>query len=218
MAISRNQGLLAAVSLVVTAASSGWIYYREFKAPHHNVVLHREVGQIMAEQTAKLLGRRGRILVVTIPTGDWPELQTQMDAFRQALQRLGDFDVKEHSLDPKGQSKYGVGTGLSGRRFVRLVKNHPEADAIVSFVGAPKLTDAELAEIGKRPIFIAESRSPDHLPELFQKKILLAAVVSRFVFPAPGPAQPATPREWFDKRYQLLTADDVKLIPPSEPN
>lgn len=216
MGVSRNQGLLAAASLVAIAASLSWIYYREFKTPKHNVALHQRVGQVMAEQTAKLLGPKGLILVVTIPTQGQPELQTQLEAFHRALHPLGNYEVKEHSLDTKDQPKYGVGTGLSGRRFVRLVKNHPEAKAIVSFVGAPKLTGSEMAELGKVPIFIAESRSPDQLPELFEKKILLAAVVSRFVFPAPGPAQPLTPAEWFNKRYQVLTTADVKTIPPSE--
>jgi len=140
-----------------------------------------------------------------------------LDAFRRRLKTLGDYDLKEHELDTKDQPKYSLGAGLSGRRFVRTVKNNPKADGIVSFVGAPRLSEEELADLPKVPKFIAESRSPDHLPKLFQKQIIQVAIVSRFVFPAPDPRTPKTPQQWFDKRYQLITADDVKTIPvPAE--
>jgi hypothetical protein len=170
----------------------------------------------MAEQTAKVLGNKGRIVLITIPAGSEPELETQMESFQRTLKKLGDYDLKEHELDTKDQPKYGIGTGLSGRRFVRTVKNNPKADAIVSFVGAPNLSDEELAELTKAPRFIAESRSPDHLPKLFEKQIIQVAVVSRFAFPAPGPLKPKTPQEWFDKRYQVITAEAVASIPKPE--
>ena len=210
---NTKNGLLALASLLVIAGSAAWIYYREFKAPKHNVALHQRVGEIMAEQTARQVGPNGRLLLLSIPTGGEPELRTQLEAFRRKLKTLGDYDLKEHELDPKDQSKYGLGSGLSGRRFVRAVKNNPKTDALVSFVGAPRLTDEDLAELAKSPKFIAEARSPDHLPKLFEKRLIQAAIVSRFVFPAPGPLHPKTPQEWFDKRYQVITADGVSTIP-----
>jgi hypothetical protein len=199
-------GCLAAIAL------SAVLIYGHFKAPAYNAALHQRIGEVMAEQTDKALGHKGRILLITIPTGSEPELGTQLAAFEQKLKRLGNFEIKEHQLDTKGQAKYGVGSGLSGRRLVRAVKNHP-ADAIVSFVGAPELSDAEIAELKQTPIFIAESRSADHLPKLFEKRLIQVAVVSRFVFPAPGPLQPRTPQEWFDKRYQILTAESANTVP-----
>src|SRR6266496_4327989 len=97
--------------------------------------------------------------------------------------------------------------------FVRIVKNNPDTDVLVSFVGAPKLSDEELAELKKVPKFIAESRSTDHLPKLFEKQLIQVAVVSRFTFPAPGPLRPKAAQEWFDKRYQVVAADSIKAIP-----
>jgi len=216
MAPNWKNGLLIAGSLLAITLSGLWIYYREFKAPNHNVRLHRRIGEVMAEQTAKIVGPKGTLVLVTIPSASEPELKTQLEAFRQNLKKLGDYEIKEHELDTKDQAKYALGSGLSGRRFVRTVKNNPKADGIVSFVGAPRLSNEELAELTKVPKFIAESRSPDHLPKLFDKQIIQVAVVSRFVFPAPGPREPRTPQEWFDKRYQVIVADDVKTIPKEE--
>jgi len=214
---SRPKQILAIIGAVlVIAASLVWIYYREFKAPKYNVALHQRVGEVMAEQTAKIVGSKGRLVVISIPTRGEPELQTQLTAFHRRLKKLGEYDLKEYELDTKNQPKYGVGAGLSGRRFVRTVLKNAKADAFVSFVGAPKLTDEEAAELKKVPRFIAESRSPDHLPKLFEKKILQVAVVSRFSFPAPGPQKPKTPQEWFDKRFQIVGADSVGAISPAE--
>jgi hypothetical protein len=205
--------LLGVVSLLVITGSAAWIYYYQFKAPKHDVGLHQRIGEIMAEQTAKLVGPRGRLVLITIPTGPEPELRTQLAAFRRKLKALGDYELKEHELETKDQPKYSLGAGLSGRRFVRTVKNNPKADAIVSFVGAPALSDEELTDLPKVPKFIAEARSPENLPKLFQKQMIQVAIVSRFVFPAPDPRPPKTPQQWFDKRYQIVTTEAVKTIP-----
>ena len=216
MSPGMKNGLLAGVSVLVIAASSAWMYYHEFRAPKHNVRLHQRVGEIMAEQTVKLVGPKGRLVLITIPTSSEPELKTQLEAFRGMLKKLGTYEIKAHELDTKDQPKYGLGAGLSGRRFVRTVKNNPKADAIVSFIGAPKLSESELAELTKVPKFIAETKSPDHLPKLFDKQIIQVAIASRFTFPAPGPMSPKTPQEWFDKRYQIVLADSARAIQPSE--
>ncbi len=213
MASDRKNLLLTIASVTAIVASSAWIYYREFKAPKHNVTLHRRVGEVMAEQTARLLGPKGRLILLTIPTGGDPELKTQIEAYRQTLKKLGKYDLKDHELDTKDQPKYRAGSGLSSRKFVRAVKNHPGADAIVSFIGAPRLSEDEIAQIPTMPKFIVESSSTEHLPELFDKQIVQVAVVSRFVFPAPGPHKPKTPQEWFDKRYQIITSDAVSPLP-----
>lgn len=216
MSSKGKQILTAVISVLVIAGSATWIYWSQFKVPKHDVGLHKRVGEVMAEQAAKLAGGKGRLVLITISTHGRPELATQLTAFKQSLPKLGKFELKEDEVDTEGKPKYGLGSGLSGRHFVRTVKKNESAAAIVSFVGAPKLTDEEIAELQTMPKFIAETRSPDHLPKLFQKKIIQVAVASRFIFPAPGPIKPRTPQEWFDKRYQVLADDGVSTIPKPE--
>ena len=204
------------LALLAIAGSAAWIYWHEFKAPQHNVALHRRVGEIMAEQTASVAGGKGKIVLITIPTGDQPELRTQLDAFRAKLKALGDFHIREYEMDTKDQDKYGVGTGLSGRRYARTANKNLDAAAVVSFVGAPHMHDEDIAELKKVPRFIAEARALDNLPKLFKKELISVAVASRFVFPAPGPIKPRTAQELFDKRYQIIKADGVASIPKPE--
>ena len=213
MTPNSKRALTALASLAVIAVSGAWIYFKQFKAPKHNVALHQAVGDVMAAETARVIGNTGKIVLVTIPASGDPELKTQLDAFKQALKKLGQIEIREYELDTKDQPKYGVGTGLSGRRFVRIVGKNTNADAIVSFVGAPKLAEEDLAQLRKAPKFIAEARSPSHLPKLFEKKLIAVAVVYRFQFPSPVQGNPGTPREWFDKRFQVVTAQNANALP-----
>jgi len=199
----------------VIIASCCWIYFTQVRASKHNVGLHKRVGEVMAEESARLVGKQGRIVLLSIDPRDWPELKTQLDAFRETLKKLGQYELKQYELDAKDQPKYGLGSGLSGRRYVRTVKKCENADLLVSFIGAPKLSKEEIAELGRKPRFVAESRSGDNLPALFENKLIDVAVVSRFQFPAPGPEHPKTPQEWFAKRYQIITATGVDALTPA---
>ena len=216
MSSTQKNALLATGSILVIIASALWIYYHEFKAAKHSVALHERVGQVLAEQTVNLIGKKGHVVIISIDSKEWPELKTQIGAFRQTLKKLGDYEVRDYELDTKDQPKYGVGSGLSGRRYVRTVKKSEKADIFVSFIGAPKLSKEDLAELAKKPRFIAESRSGDNLPGLFENKVIDVAVVSRFQFPAPGPEKPKTPQEWFAKRYQILTVQTVNSATNAE--
>jgi hypothetical protein len=208
--------IIATAAILTILASCVWIYFTQFKATQYNVGLHRRIGQVLAEQAFKALGSKGRIVSIAIDTKEWPELKIQLEAFKAALNKFGQFEIREYELDTKDQPKYGLGSGLSGRRYVRTVKKNDKADLFVSFVGAPKLTSEEVAELGNKPKLIVESRSGDNLYGLFQDKLVIAAVVSRFQFPAPAPEKPHTPEEWFVKRYQVLTPEDVKILPKAE--
>ena len=201
---------------VAIAGSVAWIYWHEFKAPQHDVELHRRVGEVMAEQTATVIGNKGKVVLITIPTSGEPELKTQLDAFHARLKQLGSYELKEYEMDTKEQDKYGVGTGLSGRRYVRTANKNLDAAVMVSFIGAPHLKEEDIAALQKVPKLVAEARAVDNLPKLFKKELISVAVAARFSFPAPGPITPRTAQDRFDKRYQIVVATNVGTLPKPE--
>jgi hypothetical protein len=210
-----KQKLLVAACFLVIVACCLWIYFTQIKAAKYNVGLHQRVGEVMAEQTAALLGKKGHVVCLYIPPREWPELKTELAAFRETLKKIGEFEVRDYELDTKDQPKYGVGSGLSGRRYVRTVNKNEKADLFVSFVGAPSLSEEEIKGLtaGKKPKLIALSRSTDNLPGLFNAQLINVAVVSRFHFPSPGTDNPRTPEEWFTKRFQIVTPESFKALP-----
>ena len=205
---SRKQALTAAGAIVAILASAAWIYWFEFGSAKQNVQLHQAVGQVMAEETARLVGNLGKVVVVTVDNRTAPELKIQIAAFEKHLKLLGGITIKDTVvLDPGDNPKYRPGAGLSAKRFLKIVHKNPVADAIVSFVGSPELTDQELAQMKTVPKFIAETHSPEKLVNLLEKKVLLSAIVPRYEFPAPGPRRPGTSRQWFDRYFQILSPE-----------
>ena len=202
--------------IAVITGSCAWIYFVQVRATKFNVGLQRRIGEVLAEQTASVVGKKGKVVTIAIDTKEWPELKTQLQAFKTSLKKLGDYELREYEMDTKDQPKYGAGSGLSGRRYVRTVNKNTNASVFVSFIGAPKLSNEEMAELAIKPRFIAESRSVDNLPKLFQHQLIDVAVVSRFQYPAPAPEKPHTAQEWFTKRFQVVTAQSVATVPKPE--
>lgn len=204
-------------SVVVIVAVCAWIYFTQIRVARHNEALHQRIGEVLAEQAVQALGKKsGRIVTIAIESREWPELKTQIASFNATLKKLGTFEVRDYELDTKDQPKYGVGSGLSGRRYVRTVNKNTNADLFVSFIGAPKYDKEEMAELTFKPRLIAEARAVDNLPKLFKNGLIEVAVVSRFQYPSPAPENPKTPDEWFVKRYQIVTAREVAGLPPPE--
>lgn len=216
MSEGLKRGLVIFGALAVIAGSCTWIYFAQTTETKLNTVLHQRVGEILAEQTAELAGHHGKVVTIAIPTREWPELKVQLKAFNAHLKKLGQFEVRDYEMDTKDQPKYGLGTGLSGRRYVRTVNKNTNAVVVVSFIGAPKLDKEDLAELKAQPKLIAEARGTDTLPKLFKQKLIDVAVVMRFQFPSPGPENPRTPDEWFARRYQIVTATNAHFLPKPE--
>lgn len=208
--------LLIACCVAAIAASAWWIYSFQFARPGVNLLLHQEVGRVMAHETATLLTNKGKVVVIALGS-QFPELRVQLSAFEEALRPTGVKIKETYMLETDDKPKYGVGSGLSARRYVRIVNKNQSANAIVSFVGVPELSDDEIKELRTTPKFVAETRSAERLDKLFKKNMVHVAVVSRFTFPAPVEGRPRTPRAWFDKYFEVVTTENAKRL-LSEPD
>lgn len=209
---SKNKGhkqlLIGVGAIVAIVASVAWICWFEFGQSNQNTQLQRAVGEVMAEETSRIVGPSGRIVVVTVDNRAAPELKIQLDAFEKHLKSLGMLSIKDKLvLDPGDNPKFRPGAGLSAKRFLKIVRKNTDAAGIVSFVGAPQMTDEELAQMKTTPKLVAETHSPEKLVNLLQKKVLLSAIVPRYEFPAPGPRKPKTNRQWFDRYFQILSPE-----------
>jgi len=207
---SAKQKCLATGAIVAIIASALCIYYTQSRPTQLNIPLHQAVGEMLAETTSRLVGPHGSVLIVTVNSSQIPELKIQIDSFERHLKQLGNITVKDTlKLDPGDNPKYRPGSGLSAKHFLKIAQNNTGVDAIVSFIGAPQLTDDEIAAMKPIPKFIAETHSPERLQNLLQKNILQVAIVPRYEFPAPVPKKPRTNREWFDHYFQVIARATV---------
>ena len=211
---NRRQTLVVAALIVIILAAAFWIA-AYVSRPAFNQKLHVGIGQVLAQETATLLGGKGRIVMVTFDPKKFPQLNTQVAAFRAALRKHGDLAIAETVVLPvKDKRKAGAGAGLSDSDFVTILEKHSKLDAIVSFIGVPDPEDAKIVALGKLngPKVVAETKSRRKLKRLFKQQLLHTAIVPRFEFPAPGSKNPSTPREWFDLGFQVVRSNK----PPAE--
>src|SRR3954447_19140975 len=91
--------LIAGGALAAIIGSGLWIYFTQFAQPAFNVVLHESVGEVLGQETAKLIQSNGQVVIITMDTSKFPELKTQLRAFEKALKALGPMSVKELPMD-----------------------------------------------------------------------------------------------------------------------
>ncbi len=210
----KSKKLITVLACLSALAACGvWIWRTQFHQPKFNVPLHLGLGQTMAELATGASGGKGRIVIITLPAGQFPELGAQVKEFKRILGKHPDVTFKEYEIETEDRAKYQFGTGLSGRRYLRTVNKNLSASAVVSFVGAPELTEQEAAELKTAPRFIAECRTAEKLGRLFELKAIHAAVVGRFEYPTPVKGTPRNPREWVEQRFQIVTAENARSLP-----
>lgn len=207
---SAKQNLVAILAVVAIAASITFFVF-QLRQPKTDFAVHEAVGEIVAEQIPTLTNN-ARVVVITIDSSEQPEIAWRRAGFERAVAKLPGVKVLDwEEVDTKGKgSKYGPGRGLSLERYLRLVKKNPEGNVFVSFIGAPDVEEKdELKDLPSAlPRFLAETRVRDGLLDLFDKGVLHAAIVPRFIFPAPENKR-KTPREKFDLYWQILNPSNV---------
>ena len=201
---SPKQILLAALSLLAIGGAATAIYFQT-RPPGINVPLHRAMGEVLAE-TAASITNDGKIVLVTLDGHKFPILKAQVEGLELGLQKYPKLELyKTVEVETEGKPKYGPGRGLSEERFLRIVSKYAgRAEIVISLIGSPELNEEQLKKLpAPMPKFIAETRGRDELVEMFAAGAIHAAVVPRFIFPAPV-EKPRTPREWFDTYWQVV--------------
>jgi hypothetical protein len=205
-----KQRLMAAGIAAALAVTFVWTCFARYSVTRRDTALQWRVGEVLAEQSVRLLGKDGRIVSIAMDARNHPQLNMQLEAFKAALRRLGDYELRECEVDPRDCD---AGTGLSGRSYVRTVKQYQNADVFVSFIGIPKLTREDIAELGSKPRLVAESSSAENLSALLENQLIEVAVVSRCEFPTHRSTSQYTPQDRFTERFEIVTADSA-ILPP----
>src|SRR5262245_3738642 len=98
MSNGSRQIVLITLSLMVIAASVAWICLTRLASPKINLVLHQGIGEVMAEETSRIVGHKGQVLVIAMDSDAAPELRAQLDKFKETLRKRGGVSIKETVL------------------------------------------------------------------------------------------------------------------------
>ena len=172
------------------------------------------LGAVAASVTAELLAGKGAVVLLVNAEDQKPNtaIGKAVEAFREALKQTG---VEVQAVEEFPALSAPLLSGMEpvpADKFVEAVKKHATADAIVSFVGAPRFNAQQIAELpNPRPKIIAAVTFNPPARAMFAAGVLHAAIIARSGGPSAAPS--AGTQEQFDTNYQMIRADNVNLLP-----
>src|SRR5262245_53712304 len=146
-----SQKTLGQVALVlVLAALSVWIFRRSSDRPKINLNPYQALGAVAGEETSKLLGQQGEIIIVIPDPGSDrdPVMDAQLAAFHKELKKAGKVIVRSTEtvkMDPFQSMR--TGGAMPSEQFLGLLKKHAGVAAVVLFLGFPALGNEDIAEL-----------------------------------------------------------------------
>lgn len=181
----------------------------------------KQTGQRIAEETCRLLGNQGSVVVVTL---DSDPLDVQLKAFRKTIAAHKAVRIQAVQRARESDLARGVwGIGLSAEYFLKLLAGHSSADALVSLVGPPIIPDEKLAELPpNRPRVVVFAPLAAGVRHLIARGVITLAIVPDAPAPPAG-LLPATTTNR-PEPYLVLSAETLERqpffdppIPPSGP-
>ena len=164
------------------------------------------LGKVTAQETVRLLNGRGQIVIVKEALDNDRSVTIPLQAFRKVISAAG-IQIIATVNATRGQPD-----AIPAKQFFQLLEQYPKASAIVSFVGAPRLTDLEIPQVRSNapPWIVLNEPFPYKLEHLISDDIVQLAVIS-----GPGATavtHPKTVPELFDRYYQFVTHQNLSLL------
>ena len=204
----RTKDLLL-LSLAVGAAAVS-LYFALFgRSPKIELGAYEVLGTVTAEETGKLLGNQGRVLVIARDTGEDknPSVEAQMAAFQRTLKKHAGLSQVTERFQATPLLMMATGGGVPPDHLAQALQTHPDAAAMVLFCGLPPLADGEWETLRKRGVktVVVSSFRPDYA-ELLERDVIHLVITPRPEGPPPEARSPRTVRERFDQDYAIITA------------
>ena len=221
MAISREKApLVIAASIIIIVVSLVSIMRTMSPGgPKVNMDRIEGLGQIAGEEAARFLGSGKTVVLVAYPEGPSKHLKLQQDALKDALEDGGVTVKAVESL--QGNDEFSMGMipmemgGFPIEELIRIGEAHPDVDALVSMVGAPWLQadTAQSIPASLPQLIVAQGAMMIGAGDLFSSGLVSMAIMPRTDMPAEGAEEPKTTREWFDRYFEVVTADTAGSLP-----
>ena len=199
-------------SLAVAAVAASIFFAFPGHSRKVNLGTYEVLGAVTADETAKLLGKKGQVLVLARDTGEDknPSLEAELKAFEQALKKHPGLSLITEKIQVPPTLMMATGGGVPTDQLFKALETHANLGAVVLFFGFPQLADSEVDALKKYGVktVVVSSFHPDYKRLLDQQAIHLA-IVPRPDSPKPVAQAPRTLRERFDQDYAIVTASDA---------
>jgi hypothetical protein len=195
--------VLSAVSIFRTSCSH---------TPRYNPLVDRALGEQMAAEATDMTGGEGDVVVIAMDQTEYKSVvaKAQMEGFQNGLAKYGSLRLKAVE-SPDAREIMEFFDGISEQFYLDVARKHPDAKAIVSFMGLPRFARyGQDINTSKLPQTIALNLSA--MGQWHQ--LLKAGVVDRVVLPRYDVRWDQLPRKGppetlFRSRYLIVTRDNL---------
>jgi hypothetical protein len=199
-------------SLAVAAVAASIYFAFGGRSQKVNLGTYEVLGAVTAEETAKLLGNKGQVLVLARDTGADrnPSVEAELKAFEQTLKKHTGLSLITEKIQVPPTQMMATGGGVPIDQLFKALEAHANLGAVVLFFGFPQLADSEVDALKKYGVktVVVSAFHPDY-KRLLDRQAIHLAIVPRPDSPEPGAQAPRTLRERFDLDYAIITASDA---------
>ena len=209
-----KQQIKLALGWIVIVGWLFWLWGSINPTPPFDPAQHVALGQVVAEESLKLLGPGGRFILILRDAGTFqsPATDVHKRTFLKTVtaakaQVASTLSVK---VDPLRVPAVPPGD------LLRILKEAKDGDVIVSFAGPPVFSEAQMGKLGgKFPKMVAVCTGA--IPKQVDLgSILKRGVLSLAILDREGAAKPIQAirdeRGLFDRYYQLATPSTWALV------
>jgi hypothetical protein len=186
------------------------------RSPKINLDPYEVLGAVTAEETAKLLGNQGQVLVLVRDTGPDkdPSAEAELRAFQRTLKQHSGVKLVIERILVNPMLMVATGGGLPPEQLFKALQAYPKAGAVVLFFGFPQLGEPELEALkksGVKTVVVSSLRTG--YKQLLERRAIHLAIVPRPDNLAPTGPAPRTLRERFDQEYIIITPVEAAWLP-----
>lgn len=213
--VKKKRRTIGVVAVVVIVGSIGSTFLNQGDPvpPRADPGRLVALGDALGKEAASLLGGKGGmvLLVLDMPGGPGCDDGPEVRAFKKFIATQPEIRILGIEKMPAGDfMRIGPGNGFPPTLLFSAMEKHPHAAAIVSFVGAPLLSDEDAERLdpnGPKIMTASDASAPLTLMKLIEQRVVSLAIVRQRA-PAPGSGEtPGPGGNVFKQNYQVLTPD-----------
>ena len=212
----RKNTLVSIAALLALAAAVASLILSQ-RGPKIELGPYQALGAVAAEETVKLLGNKGQIVVITKDSSEFkmPALEAQLRTFTDTLKSKGGVSIaaiEKVKMDP--MTAMATGGGIPSDQFLEIMRRLPNIGAVVLFVSFPSLAERDFTALKKSntKIVVVSGCMPGY-KNLLQTQNIHVAIIPRFDDRSETLKKPKTLREWFDQEYLVVTPATAAFLP-----
>jgi hypothetical protein len=210
--MNRSPRTLRTLAAALGAAAALLYVTRVLRPPPIDLGTYAALGAVTAEETARLLGYTGHVLVIARDTGadKNPSVEAELAAFERTLKQHKGLRQITERFQATPLLMMATGGSVPPEHLAEAVQRHPNVGALVLFCGLPPLAEPDLAALRKDQlkIVVVSALRPEY-GALLKQQVLALAIAPRPEPPPPDAPPPRTLRERFDQEFVLVTAADA---------